>query len=505
MHYTEIALWCALLAPFFVGFVCTVLSSARVALAVMCGCVFATTLAGCIAIKAVYASGPLRIASGWLFLDPLSAYHYGILLLVFCLSSAYALVYFGHELRAGRMDRRQGRLFSGLWCFACAAMTLVLLSNNLGIMWVGIEATTLVTAFLICIQVSRQSVEAMWKYIIICSVGMAFAFMGTLLVAASAKGLNLGSHDALLWTVLYENAHRLEPRLIKSAFIFLLVGYGTKAGLAPMHSWLPDAHTQAPSPVSALFSGFLLSTAMYCIMRYMPVVEAATGNSGWSRRLMIGFGLFSILIAAVFIVSQKNLKRFLAYSSIEHIGIIALGLGLGGLGVFAALFHTLNHAICKTLSFFAAGRLGQMFGTYDMREMRGALHRSPVWGAGLFLAILALIGIAPFSLFMSEFLILKAAIDSDLFLVAALLLLGLAAVFICALGYLLPLCWEGSPLKHPKPGRFVTAEAFLVYIPLMALLVLGLWMPEPLQEVLQKAAHIINGTAEYSALAGIRP
>jgi len=505
MQYTEIALWAALAAPLCIGLLCTILPTARIALGVMCGCVLATALAGFFAIGAVYTSGTVFIASSWLFLDPLSAYHYGVLLLVFCLSSAYAWVYFSQELRAGHLDRRQGRLFAGLWCEACAAMTLVLLSNNLGIMWVGIEATTLVTAFLICIQVSRQSVEAMWKYIIICSVGMAFAFMGTLLIAASAKGLDLASHDALLWTVLRENAQRLDPRLIKAAFIFLLVGYGTKAGLAPMHSWLPDAHTQAPSPVSALFSGFLLSTAMYCIMRYMPVIEAATGNAGWAQRLMIGFGLFSLLIAAVFIASQKNLKRFLAYSSIEHIGIIALGLGIGGLGVFAALFHTLNHAVCKTLAFFAAGRLGQLFGTYDLREIQGALHRSPVWGAGLFLAILALIGVAPFSLFMSEFFILKAAIGKELFLVAALLLIGLGTVFICALGYLLPLCWEGAPREKSEPGRFVTGEAFLVYIPLTALLVLGLWMPEPLQSVLQKAAHIISGAAAATSLAGIRP
>ena len=505
MQYTEIALWCALLVPFCAGFACTTLPGARIALRAMCGCIYATAIAGCIAIKAVYAGAPVRIASGWLFLDPLSAFHYGVLLLVFCLSSVYALLYFGYELRAGRMDRRQGRLFSGLWCFACAAMTLVLLSNNLGIMWVGIEATTLVTAFLICIQVSPQSVEATWKYIIICSVGMAFAFMGTLLIGASAKGLQLGSHDVLLWTVLRDNAGGLEPRLIQAAFIFLLVGYGTKAGLAPMHSWLPDAHTQAPSPVSALFSGFLLSTAMYCVMRYMPIVEAATGGTGWPQRLMIGFGVFSILIAAVFIVSQKNLKRFLAYSSIEHIGIIALGLGLGGIGVFAALFHTLNHALCKTLSFFAAGRLGQLYGTYELREIKGALHRSPVWGGGLFVAMLALIGVAPFSLFMSEFLILKAAIDSDLFLVAALLLLGLAAVFICALGYLLPLCWERSPHRQPDQVRFISAEALLVYIPLMALLVLGLWMPEALQTILREAANIITGTTAATAFAGIAP
>jgi hydrogenase-4 component F len=220
---------------------------------------------------------------------------------------------------------------------------------------------------------------------------------------------------------------------------------------------------------------------------------------------MTGFGLFSIAVAAVFIVSQKNLKRFLAYSSIEHIGIIALGLGLGGPGIFAALFHTLNHSLCKTLSFFAAGRMGQLFGTYDIGDMKGALSRSPVWGAGLFLAILALIGVAPFSLFMSEFLILKTAIDTQAFAVAFVFLLGLAIVFICALGYILPLFWGGSPLKKAAPAHFFAYESFLVYIPLTALLLLGLWMPAPLQAVLHKAAHIIGGVAAYDAAVGFKP
>ncbi len=504
MHY-EYALWLSLLIPFVLGFACNILPSARSALAAMCCCVFATAIAGCFAIGTVFQHGTIFIASNWLFLDALSAYHYAILLTVFCLSSVYAWAYFGEELRKGQFTRKQARLFAGLWCEACAAMTLVLFSNNLGIMWVGIEATTLITAFLICIHESRQSMEAMWKYIVICSVGMAFAFMGTLLIAVSAKALDLGPHDSLLWTVLHENARRLDPKLIKAAFIFLFVGYGTKAGLAPMHNWLPDAHMQAPAPVSAIFSGFLLSTSLYCIMRYIPVIEAATGSAGWCQRLMTGFGLFSIVVAAVFIVTQKNLKRFLAYSSIEHIGIISLGLGLGGLGIFAALFHTLNHSLCKTLSFFAAGRMGQLFGTYDIRDMKGALGRSPVWGAGLFLSILALIGVAPFSLFMSEFLILKAAIDKQAYAIAFVFLLGLGIVFICALGYVLPLFWGGPPLKKATPARFFAYEFFLVYIPLTALLILGLWMPAPLQGVLQKAAAIIGGAAAYAPAVGFMP
>ncbi|MCX5758016.1 MAG: proton-conducting transporter membrane subunit [Candidatus Hydrogenedentes bacterium] len=313
--------------------------------------------------------GSISTAWGWLYLDALSTYHLAVMMVVFALSSLYLPGYFGEEIRDNVLTPGAARRFGVLWFGALTAMTLVLISNNVGIMWVGIEATTLVTAFLICIHRTPESVEAMWKYLIICSVGVAFAFMGTLLAGAAANALHLPPSQALLWTCLRQNASHLDPVLIKVAFVFLLVGYGTKAGLAPMHSWLPDAHSQAPAPVSALFSGFMLNAALYCIMRYMPLVEGSSGHAGWSLRLLLFFGLTSILVAATFIIFQHDLKRLLAYHSVEHLGIIAVGLGLGGLGTFAALLHTLNHSICKSLSFFAAGRLGQMYGTHDMSKV----------------------------------------------------------------------------------------------------------------------------------------
>ena len=290
---------------------------------------------------------------------------------------------------------------------------LVLVCNNLGLMWVGIEATTLLTAFLICVHVTpagaRGHVEvpgdrARWAWPsrswARCSCGSA------------AQQLDLNASDMLALDAAAESAAGTGPRPDEAAFIFLLVGYGTKAGLAPMHSWLPDAHSQAPAPVSALFSGFMLNAALYCIMRYVPLVEAATGNVGWARELLVVFGVVSIIVAAAFIVFQHDSKRLLAYHSVEHMGIIALGLGFGGVGVFAALWHTLNHSLCKALSFFSAGRLGQMYGTHDLRGMAGALRQAPLWGAGLFGSLLALIGVAPFALFMSELQVLRAALDS---------------------------------------------------------------------------------------------
>jgi hydrogenase-4 component F len=495
----EITLWLLILIPAISGLACLMMPSFRVALGVMCAAVFGVTLTGLLAITAVlFQHQILYAAAQWLFMDALSAYNYFVMLLIFCLSSVYACVYFNAEMKHQTLTLKQIRLFTCLWCEALAAMTLVLLSNNLGIMWVGIEATTLITAFLICIHVSRESLEAMWKYILICSVGVAFAFMGTLLAAASANGIDLGNNNALLWTTLRTHAAALDPTLMKAAFIFLLVGYGTKAGLAPMHSWLPDAHSQAPAPVSAIFSGFMLNAALYCIMRYVPIVEIATGNSSWGSQLVSGFGIFSIIIAAAFILFQTDLKRLLAYHSIEHLGIIALGLGLGGLGTFAALFHTLNHSLCKTLSFFAAGRLGQAMGSHDMEKMSGSMRISPVWGIGIFGSILALIGMAPFALFMSEFQLLKAAIDKGATVSLVLFLLGAGIVFVGALGHAIPLAWGRRQTTAPAL-RTSVVEFILVFAPLAVLLLLGLWMPQPLQEVLNAAADIIRTTGSVSA------
>ncbi|MFH0937779.1 MAG: proton-conducting transporter membrane subunit [Planctomycetota bacterium] len=495
--------------PVLGGLAAAALPRPRWALAGMCVTIFGASALSLYAAVQVFAQGAIFAANDWLFLDALSAYHLIVMALVFALSSAYAWTYFNAELAAGHLTLTQTRIFVSLWCGAFSAMTLVLISNNLGIMWVGIEATTLFTAFLICVHQSRESLEAMWKYILMCSVGVAFAFIGTLLAVTSAHELHLPTHDVMLWTKLRESAPLLDPVLIKAAFIFLIVGYGTKAGLAPMHNWLPDAHSQAPAPVSAIFSGFMLNAALYCIMRYIPIVESATGCQGWGSNLLVGFGLLSTLVAAGFIIFQRDLKRLLAYSSVEHIGIIALGLGLGGLGTFAALFHTLNHSICKTLAFFAAGRLGQIYGTHDMTRMHGSLRRAPVWGIGMFGAILALIGVAPFAIFMSELLIVKAAIDSRSFITLVVFLLSSSIVFIGALGHAIPLAWgrssasENENNTRKNSARATTLETTLVAFALLSLLVLGVWISEPLRAVLWQASRVIQDSG--ATIAGATP
>jgi len=381
MHYE---LWLLLLIPFIAGIIIPIFKSIKNILIIMTTSIILTCITGLRIYYLFLNHGNIFEANKWLFVDSLSIYHILIMLLVYFLSTLYSIVYLKEELKNKHFELKQIKIFASLWCESLAAMTLVLISNNLAIMWVGMETTTLVTAFLISIHTSKFSLEAMWKYLLICSVGVAFAFMGTLLTAASAHGLNISSEHSLLWTELNNISSLLNPKLMKFAFIFILVGFGTKAGLAPMHNWLPDAHSQAPAPVSAVFSGFMLNAALYCILRYIPIVETATHNTGWSLNLLLGFGIISIAVSSAFIILQHDLKRLLAYHSIEHLGIIVLGIGLGGAGIFAALFHILNHSICKTLSFFSAGSLGQYAGTHDMRKMVGIRKISPVWGVGLF-------------------------------------------------------------------------------------------------------------------------
>jgi hydrogenase-4 component F len=500
---TELLL-CAVPALF--GLLALFMPSHRKCLAVMLTGVVADAVLGSICIHRCFNGALAQGPAGWFFLDALSAFHLGLLFLVSVLSALFAWVYFIAELGENKLSLRQARLFSCLFSEALATMVLTLISNNLGIMWVGIEATTLVTAFLIYIHPSRQSLEAMWKYILLCSLGVAFAFMGTLLTAASAQGLPVPSHEAMLWTTLRNNAHLLNPALLKTAFIFILVGYGTKAGLAPLHNWLPDAHSQAPAPVSALFSGFMLNAALYCIMRFLPITEIALGGPAWTSGLLKIFGLVSIGVAAAFILFQRDLKRMLAFCSVEHMGIIALGLGLGGLGVFAALFHALNHSMAKSLSFFSAGRLGQIFGSHDMRKIKGSLALQPAWATGLFFSLLSLIGIAPFALFMSEFLIVKAAVQKGAFLSLAVFLLGAGVIFIGMLSRAIPMFW-GKPDADSLPVKAGKLEFLLVSAPLFALLILGIAMPSFLKETLMQASNVIQAfSGNLMALsAGGRP
>ncbi|HEY8874326.1 MAG TPA: proton-conducting transporter membrane subunit [Stellaceae bacterium] len=446
----------------------------------------------------VLGNGFVTAADGWFYIDAFSAFYLIVLVLVFLLSSAFAGVYFAHETGEHGFTLTVAHRFGALWLGSLTAMMLVLVSNNLGIMWVGMEATTLLSAFLISLHPSRLSLEAMWKYLIICSVGIAFAFIGTIFAAASVQTAGGIPADALFWTRLASADVQLDPLLMKFAFIFILVGYGTKTGLAPIHSWLPDAHSQAPTPVSAMFSGFLLNTALYCIMRFVPPARHALGAE-FTNELLIFFGTLSILVAAGFIVFQRDAKRLLAYHSVEHLGIITLGFGLGPLGTFAALFHTLNHSVCKSLAFFAVGRLGQEFGSHEMHALSGALRADRLWGIALLGSVLALIGVAPFSVFMSEYQLLRAAAGAGKWLVLVLFLAASSVVFLSALRHLIDMAYGDPKLPMADgaadacPGAQDGKAGILIVVSAIGLLVLlGLWMPVWFSGALVSAAAVLG-------------
>ncbi|NOY91289.1 MAG: hydrogenase 4 subunit F [Deltaproteobacteria bacterium] len=435
----------------------------------------------------VFASPEVLLsADRTLRVDAFSVFHILALALTYFGGSLFALAYFRHEIASGHFGITLARRYGALWLAGLSAMLLVLVSNNLGLMWVGMETTTLVTAYLVAMHGDAPAIEAMWKYLIVCSVGIAFAFMGTLLSAASAPQAD--GADTLLWTHLMDQRANLNPQLMKAAFVFLIVGYGTKAGLAPMHTWLPDAHSQAPAPVSAMFSGFMLNAALYCVVRYLPIVEAT--SPGFGHKAMIGFGLFSVLVPAAFIIFQRDAKRMLAYCSVEHLGIIAIGYGLGPLGAFAALFHTLNHSLAKSLAFFSIGRLGQIYGSNDMGRIRGAIGAHPVYGPALLGSVLALIGVAPFAIFASEFQTVRAMVAQTQWWLLALFLLGVSVIFISMLRHVTGMVFGERPDDiepiEPHPGSKLLSFSFLG-----ALVLLGVWMPPPLRHAIESAAQIV--------------
>jgi hydrogenase-4 component F len=424
-------------------------------------------------------------------IDPLSLFHVQLVAGIFALSSLYAWDYFLPRAREGRFAGRTARLFGACWFAFLTSMLLVLTANNLGLMWVAMEATTVASALLICLDFDPASIKAAWGYLLVCSVGIVLALMGTFLFCGEAGTVAAASEKAFLWTDLGSLAPRMRPGPAKLAFLFVLVGYGTKAGLAPMHTWLPDAHSRAPTPVSAVLSGVLLNCALYAISRFLPLVDAATGGHGWAFSILVPFGLVSIVVAAAFIVHEHDLKRLLAYHSVEHMGIITLALGVGATA--ASLFHTMNHSITKMLTFFCAGALVERFGTRDMRLMRGILGAAPLVATGIVLGVLALIGAPPFSIFMSELWIVRVGAAGGHLAAVVVFLTGAAIVFVAALKHAMEMVWRapGGAETAPPVGHRLTVGWPLVVLPLVLLLVVGVWMPGGL--ALERAAGVITG------------
>jgi hydrogenase-4 component F len=480
--------------PLVFAFLCLIPCSKRMTRVIFTAGAILAALGAWSFVFGVSGSPRVFAFGGNLMMDSLSAVFVLLITGVGVLSSAYAGGYLFRdgETAIPSVKLRRYAFFFHLFLFT---MLLTVFSNNLGIMWIAIEGTTLASAFLVNTDDKKSSIEAAWKYLIICSVGISLAFFGVILAYYSAVARTAVGESGLLlnWTFLLENARQLDPKIIQLAFIFVLVGYGTKAGLAPFHSWLPDAHSQAPAPVSALLSGVLLSCAVLGILRFHILTTAATG-SNFSGTLLVVFGVFSVMIAAPFILEQKDYKRMLAYSSVEHMGLAAVGLGFGSvIGIYGALLHIVNHAFTKSLLFFTTGHILYLFQTKEISQVKGIFRRSPFLGAIFFAATLAIAGMPPFNIFVSEFLILSAGFQAKKFVACGILLVLLSLVFIGFLKHSNQMTFGESEKVPVKPKSLVMNGVLLVGMVLI--LMMGFYIPGPLQHLLQEASRVAAGGA----------
>jgi hydrogenase-4 component F len=413
-------------------------------------------------------------------------------LLTTCITGVTLLTsIFGPGLEGvGDSSAPQARKYSIFMNAFALTMLVAVTTNNVGFMWVAIEATTITSAVLIPLRRTRASVEASWKYLLICSVGIALAFAGIVLAYFDSASSAGHVANALNWTVLRAGAPTLHRELIQMAFAFILVGYGTKAGLAPMHTWLPDAHSEAPAPTSAMMSGVLLAVAMYAVARWKVVVDAALG-SPFAGNLLLAVGLLSVLIGVFSLVIQRHYKRMLAYSSVEHIGLVSIGLGLGPLGTFAALLHLVNHAVAKSMTFLLAGRILRRYETTEIARVSGLLRVMP-WTGGLFAAgVVALVGLPPFGLFLSEFLLVRAAVVTGHLWIAAVVLIMVLVGFVSLLNHLNRMLYGPVPASVPIGERAGWPVLTLAGCAGLSA-VLGLAVPWQLTALIARTVEIIT-------------
>lgn len=404
----------------------------------------------------------------------------------------YAVGYMAEELGRGHVSPRRHRLFFALFDLYLFTMLAAVAVDNIALMWIAIEGSTLAGALLVGFDRSKAALEAGWKFIILNFVGIALALFGTVLFYFASQRVLGVDMDALSWVALAGAATSLDPTTLKLAFIFVLIGYGTKAGVAPMHTWLPDAHAEAPTPISAMLSGLTLNLALYAVLRSKTIVDLAVG-SDFAGPLLCGLGLLSIAIAAILMLIQHDYKRLLAYSSVEHIGICLVGFGLGGpLGTFAGFFHMLNHALAKSTAFYAVGAVLLRHGHRTLQRITGLLRQAPPEGAGLLLAGVALAGMPPFGLFISEVLIAIAAYQTAPWLAVcfvALLVLAFAALFAHVSRMVLGVPRE--PGRDPSAAsRRFTLTAVSLNIAAMALI--GLYLPGVLRDLFIPMARLLG-------------
>ncbi len=458
-------------------------------------------ISGIMVLLAIYATrfvmreGTLGydIFGGIFYLDAISIIVLDIVIIIGFLVSIYSIGYLENELIHGEMTDRRIKLFYILMYSFMFAMILALTVSNIGILWIAIEATTLASAFLVGFHNDKHAIEAAWKYVIICSVGIAIALMGIIFLHLASVDV-IQKTQSLQWPVLYAAAGDLNPGILRLAFIFMLIGFGTKAGLAPMHTWLPDAHSQAPSPISALLSGVLLNSAMYAIIRIVSIVNKNLADSLFTGRILIAFGLLSVLTAAIFILTQKDYKRLLAYSSIEHMGIIAIAIGIfTPVSIFAAMFHMINHSFTKAMLFLASGNILQKYGTREISKIRSLLKVLPLTGTAFLLGLFAISGTPPFSVFASEFSVMTAMFSDGRYVLGTTFILLLALIFAGIAATLFKVFHEEPVAEDSVAPEVNIPGAAVIMILLGAISIMGLYMPATLKALITNAQLIISG------------
>lgn len=454
--------------------------------------VSSTVLVGCVITAAYQIAAEGAFHSNWLYLDELSA----LLILVVGILSFTAMLfsfsYMEQEVAEGHLAaNRLSQYYAMLNVFTFTMMGLLVL-ENMGLMWVAIEATTLASVLLVAFNRNRTALEAAWKYVMVCSVGICFALLGTILLYYTQINATGSATGALSWLELKEIGDRLDPAMVKLAFIFIVIGYGTKAGLAPMHTWLPDAHSQAPSPVSGLLSGALLSCAMYVIIRSLIIVQSSIALP-FGHYLLVGFGLISIAVAIPFIIIQHDIKRLLAYSSVEHMGLVAVGLGVGTpLAVYGALLHIFNHAVTKSALFYLSGSIIQQYHTKHIMKIRGLLRAMPLAGTLFTLLVIAIVGMPPFSIFTSKLTIAWAYFQSGGYALGFVLLLLLAGIFCGMMFYCIRMSL-GEPSHYKKSQAANRLGSVAILFSLVLAVGGGFYIPAWLNHIVVRAAALVTG------------
>lgn len=490
----ELIAWLSLVVPSVTGMLSFIMGQARLREIIHLIGSVATSLIGLMWVLEVAKHGSFTSQHGFFHVDALSAVILIIISIVNLTTSIHSVGYIRHEQQEGFLSAGQVRQYYLFYNLFIATMVFVAIVNNMGMLWVGIEATTVVSAFLVALYKKGEALEATWKYLMICSAGIALALLGVIILYASSIEKLGASNQVLNWTVL-SNAHlALQPNLVALSFVFIMVGFGTKVGLAPMHFWLPDAHSQAPSPVSALLSGVLLNCAMLGLIRFGIVAENAL-HGQLIQHLFIGFGLFSVIIAFLFILVQRDFKRMLAYSTVEHMGIITVALGIGGtVGWSAALLQMFNHSMGKTMLFLSAGNVSQKYRSKQMPRVYAMLRIMPFTGIVLLVGTLAITGVPPFNIFTSEFSIFVAGFQQGHAVVTSILILFIAFIFAAMLFHVIKMVFGEEIGVRVVKGEVSRWSVIPLVVPLVFVVVFGLYTPALFVRLIHDASYILAGS-----------